>query len=163
MGSLESNDRANPMEWTKVSIRTDEDSATGDLGLEGLKLDLDSDAESMHREFLRGLPHLSEVQERHRGVVSDVSAKPLEGSISTLGEFLSEFGGEWEGSEVRIPLPTSMRDEVLVHTKKEGGRQLVRLISPERFGGILKTFDLPEGTGIAEVFWEGDYLSMRLG
>ena len=151
------------MEWTRVHVKTDEDAAKGHLGLDALKLDLDTDAESMHQEFLRSLHHLSEVQEIHRGVVSDVSSKPLESTVSTLGEFVSEFGGEWEGSEVRVPLPSSFREEVVVHTKNEGGRQLVRLISPERFGGSLKTFDLPLGKALVEAFWEGDYLSMTLG
>ena len=151
------------MEWTRVHIKTDDDSTKGHLGLDARKLDLDTDAASMHQEFLRSLHHLSEVQEMHREVVSDVSSKPLEVTVSTLGEFLSEVGGEWEGSEVRVPLPSSFRDEVMVHTKNDGGRQLVCIISPERFGGSLKTFDLPLGKALVEAFWEGDYLSMTLG
>ena len=151
------------MEWTRVHIKTDDDSTKGHLGLDAKKLDLDTDAASMHQEFLRSLHHLSEVQEMHREVVSDVSSKPLEDTVSTLGEFLSEFGGEWEGSEVRVPLPSSFRDEVMVHTKNDGGRQLVCIISPERFGGSLKTFALPLGKALVEAFWEGDYLSMTLG
>ena len=95
------------MEWTRVHIKTDDDSTKGHLGLDARKLDLDTDAASMHQEFLRSLHHLSEVQEMHREVVSDVSSKPLEVTLSTLGEFLSEFGGEWVGSEVRVPLPSS--------------------------------------------------------
>ncbi len=163
MGSFGSSDRTYTMEWTRVHIKTDDDSTKGHLGLDAKKLDLDTDAASMHQEFLRSLHHLSEVQEMHRGIVSDVSSKPLEATVSTLGEFVSEFGGEWGGSDVRVPLPSSLRDEIMVHTKNEGGRQLVRLISPERFGGSIKTFDLPHGKDLVEAFWEGDYLSMTLG
>ena len=79
------------MEWTRVDVQSDaEMGAIG--GLADLKVGLDTDAESMHRVFLDELPHLSEVIEMHNSVVSEVESRVIGESISTLGEFVSEFG-----------------------------------------------------------------------
>ena len=46
------------MEWTKIDVESDKDITEEVGGLADLKVGLDTDAESMHREFMRGLPHL---------------------------------------------------------------------------------------------------------
>jgi hypothetical protein len=43
----------------------------------------------------------------------------------------------------------------------EEGNQIVRLISPERFGGMLRTFRLPQGEVIMGANWEDGVLTMR--
>ena len=83
------------MEWTRVDVQSDETIIDGVGGLADLKVGLDTDAESMHKEFLNSLPHLSEVQGMHEVVASDIESRALSDSVSTLGEFVSEFGGEW--------------------------------------------------------------------
>ena len=150
------------MEWTRVNVLSDEDSAEGFTDLEDLKIGLDTNAESMHESFLNSLPHLSEVQERHIGVVSEIESRALSTTVSTLGDFLSEFGGEWSESEIRIPLQTEMREDVVVDSKEEDGSQLVRIISPERFGGTLRSFRLPLGRKILGASWEGEILSIKI-
>ena len=149
------------MEWTRVDIQSDAGiEATG--GLADLKLGLDTDAESMHMGFLNQLPHLSEVMEIHNSLVSDIESRVMSDSVSTLGEFVSEFGGEWSESEIRLPLKTTNKRGVAIDTSIENEFQLVRVVSPERFGGLIKTFRLPEGRSVSKAIWEGEFISIKL-
>jgi hypothetical protein len=50
---------------------------------------------------------------------------------------------------------------VVVETLLEDRDQIVRLISPERFGGMLRTFRLPRGEAIMGANWEDGVLTMR--
>ena len=149
------------MEWTRVDIQSDAGiEATG--GLADLKLGLDTDAESMHMGFLNELPHLSEVMEIHNSLVSDIESRVMSDSVSTLGEFVSEFGGEWSESEIRLPLKTTNKRGFAIDTSIENESQLVRVGSPERFGGLIKTFRLPEGRSVSKAIWEGEFISIKL-
>ena len=149
------------MEWTRVDVQSEaEIEAIGDLA--DLKVGLDTDAESMHRVFLNELPHLSDVMETHDSVVSEVESRVIGRSISTLGEFVSEFGGEWSGSEIRLPLQTTNKNEIAIDTTIENDSQIVRMISSERFGGLVRKFRLPEGRSVSEAIWEGEFITIKL-
>ena len=149
------------MEWTRVDVQSEaEIEAIGDLA--DLKVGLDTDAESMHRVFLNELPHLSDVMETHNSVVSEVESRVIGRSISTLGEFVSEFGGEWSGSEIRLPLQTTNKNEIAIDTTIENDSQIVRMISSERFGGLVRKFRLPEGRSVSEAIWEGEFIKIKL-
>ena len=162
MGSCESGSWVFPMEWTRVNVQADDDPVEDSHDFGDLKIGLDTDAESMHEAFLQSLPHLSEVQERHIGVLSDVESRALSSTVSSLGDFLAEFGGEWSESEIRIPLQAEFREEIVVDAKEEAGSQLVRIIAPERFGGMLRSFRLPDGRSITGASLEGEILSIKL-
>ena len=149
------------MEWTRVDVQSDaEIESIGSLA--DLKFGLDTDAESMHMGFLNELPHLSEVMEVHNSVVSDIESRVMSDSVSTLGEFVSEFGGEWTESEIRLPLKTTNKRGFAIDTSIENESQLVRVVSPERFGGLIKTFRLPEGRSVSKAIWEGEFISIKL-
>tara|TARA_B100001250_G_scaffold408730_1_gene431663 strand:+ start:305 stop:757 length:453 start_codon:yes stop_codon:yes gene_type:complete len=149
------------MEWTRVDVQSDAGiEATGVLA--DLKVGLDTDAESMHIEFLNELPHLSEVMEVHNSVVSDIESRVMSDSVSTLGEFVSEFGGEWTESEIRLPLKTANKSKFAIDTTIEDDSQIVRVISPERFGGLIRKFRLPEGRSVSKAIWEGEFISIKL-
>ena len=149
------------MEWTRVDVQSDAGiEATGVLA--DLKVGLDTDAESMHIEFLNELPHLSEVMEVHNSVVSDIESRVMSDSVSTLGEFVSEFGGEWTESEIRLPLKTANKSKFAIDTTIENDSQIVRVISPERFGGLIRKFRLPEGRSVSKAIWEGEFISIKL-
>ncbi|MBN28701.1 MAG: hypothetical protein CMB33_02360 [Euryarchaeota archaeon] len=149
------------MEWTRVDVESEaEIEAIGDLA--DLKVGLNTDAESMHRVFLNELPHLSDVMETHDSVVSEVESRVIGRSISTLGEFVSEFGGEWSGSEIRLPLQTTNKNEIAIDTTIENDSQIVRMISSERFGGLVRKFRLPEGRSVSEAIWEGEFITIKL-
>ena len=149
------------MEWTRVDVQSDAGiEATGVLA--DLKVGLDTDAESMHIEFLNELPHLSEVMEVHDSVVSDIESRVMSDSVSTLGEFVSEFGGEWTESEIRLPLKTANKSKFAIDTTIENDSQIVRVISPEGFGGLIRKFRLPEGRSVSKAIWEGEFISIKL-
>ena len=149
------------MEWTRVDVQSDaEIESIGSLA--DLKVGLDTDAESMHMGFLNELPHLSEVMEVHNSVVSDVESRVMSDSVSTLGEFVSEFGGEWSESEIRLPLKTADKSKFAIDTTIENDSQIVRVISPERFGGLIRKFRLPEGRSVSKAIWEGEFISIKM-
>ncbi len=149
------------MEWTRVDVRSDSEiESIG--GLADLKVGLDTDAESMHRGFLNELPHLSEVMEMHDSVVTEIESRVLSDSVSTLGEFVSEFGGEWSESEIRLPLPTTNKNEFTIDTTNDNDSQIVRVISPERFGGLIRSFRLPKERRVSGAIWEGEFISIKL-
>ena len=150
------------MEWTTIDVKSDEGIDMEAGGLVDLKVGLDTDAESMHREFMRGLAHLSDVQEMHSSVVSEIETRALNVEISPLGEFVTEIGGEWSGNDVRIPLPSVQRDGFSIDTREDGDSQLVRIISPGNLGGMIRSFRLPVGMRIEGAKWEGDIVSIRL-
>ena len=94
------------MEWTSIDVESDKDVREEFGGLADLKVGLDTDAESMHREFMKGLPHLSDVQEMHSSVVSEIESRALSDEISSLGEFGSgcHYRTIRHLSPIRIPL-----------------------------------------------------------
>ncbi|MFL2975879.1 MAG: hypothetical protein ACJZ42_06170 [Candidatus Thalassarchaeaceae archaeon] len=149
------------MEWTRVDVQSDaEIESIG--GLADLKVGLDTDAESMHRGFLNELPHLSEVMGVHDSLVSEIESRVLSESVSTLGEFVSEFGGEWSESEIRLPLLATNKSEFTIDTTNDDDYQIVRVISPERFGGLIRSFRLPRERRVSEAFWEGEFITIKL-
>jgi len=150
------------MEWTRVSVQPSDDSLVDYLGFGDLKIGLDDHADDLHKSFLGDFSHLSEARERHTELVSEMHPSDLGAHFSTLGELLSEFGGEWVDSEIRIPFQGKTSREVVVETKNEEGVGLVRLISPERFGGIMRTFVMPKGSSLSDVRWEGEFLTMKI-
>jgi len=148
------------MEWTRVDVQSDSEmESIGSLA--DLKVGLDTDAESMHRGFLNELPHLSEVMEMHGSLVSDIESRALSDSVSTLGEFVSEFGGEWSESEIRLPLSNANKRDFAIETANENDSQIVRMISPERFGGLIRTFRLPRGMVVSGAIWEGEFITIK--
>ena len=127
---------------------------------------LDLGAERMHEEFLSDLPHLEEVRGEHAKVVSDVSepietAKSLARDIQPLDEMLAELGGSLSADRISIPLPSTLPEELVVERLANEQGDVVRLIAPERFGGILRKFALPEGSALARAVWSEGELSLE--
>ena len=150
------------MEWKRIDVESDKDITEEVGGLADLKVGLDTDAESMHREFMKGLPHLSDVQEMHSSVVSEIESRALNDVVLSVGEFVSEIGGEWSGNDIRIPLPSVQKDGFSIGTREDGASQLVRIMSAESFGGMVRSVRLPEGMKVERAKWEGDIVSIRL-
>jgi len=121
----------------------------------------------MHAEFLADLPHLDEVRGEHARVVSDVSepietAKSLAREIQPLDEMLAELGGSMNADNISIPLPSALPNGLVVE-RLEGERgDLIRLIAPERFGGILRRFELPGDRRLARAVWSDGELSLEI-
>ncbi len=121
----------------------------------------------MHAEFLADLPHLDEVRSEHARVVSDVSepieaAKSLAREIQPLDEMLAELGGSMSADSISIPLPSVLPDGLVVERLESERGELIRLIAPERFGGILRRFALPEDRKLARVVWSDGELRLEI-
>ena len=134
-----------------------------DIGASGL----DATAEQMHGEFMGSIPHLEEVKQEHRAVISNLSnsveaSKTMSRDIQPVEEMLSELGGSIDGREIAIPLPTALPEELVGESMTQGGGALVRLIAPERFGGIIRHFSLAEGDSIVGARWLNDELLLKL-
>tara|TARA_Y100000758_G_C15720156_1_gene300613 strand:- start:31 stop:501 length:471 start_codon:yes stop_codon:yes gene_type:complete len=155
------------MPWSKVQIEM--------LGPSGHTPDplgiatsgLDVGAEQMHEEFLADLPHLDEVRSGHARVVSDISepietAKSLARDIQPLDEMLAELGGSLSADRISIPLPSVIPDGLVLERFASEQGELVRLIAPERFGGILRQFALPEDRVLTRAVWSEGVLSLEI-
>ena len=151
------------MEWTRVNVESDEISVESIYGFDDLKIGLDTDAESMHQNFLKAVPQLEEIKNSHNQMLSNLESRELRKTVSTLGDFLSEFGGEWSDPLIRVPLSLADREGVVLEIGREESTELIRIISPERFGGMLRTFRVPDGKSLVSAVWEDECLLLRLG
>jgi hypothetical protein len=151
------------VEWTRVHLESDENSLETIHGFDDLKIGLDTDAESMHQNFLKAVPQLEEIKNRHNQMLSNLESRELRKTVSTLGDFLSEFGGEWSDPLIRMPISIADREGVVLEIGREESTELVRIISPERFGGMMRTFRVPDGKSLVSAIWEDECLILRLG
>lgn len=155
------------MQWSRVQVeKLDHSEYTpGQLGIAASGLDVG--AEQVHEEFLADLTHLDEVLSEHARMVSDVSA-PIEASkslardIQPLDEMLVELGGSLSANSISIPLPSAIPDSLVVERLASEQGELVRLIAPERFGGILRQFALPEDRVLTRAVWSEGELSLEI-
>ena len=58
--------------------------------------------------------------------------------------------------------PTSVPENLVVESINQEEGALVRLIAPERFGGIIRHFSLSEGDSIAGARWSSGRLVLEL-
>ena len=154
------------MQWSRVQVEMPEAHGHGtSLGVAAPGLDVGADR--MHEEFLADLSHLDEVRGEHARVVSDVSkpieaAKSLARDLQPLDEMLAELGGSLSADRVSIPLPSALPEELIVERLASEQGDVVRLIAPERFGGILRKFALPDGSALSRAVWSEGELSLEL-
>ncbi len=162
MGSSECGFWHHHMEWSRIHFETSEGDANSSI-IDGVEKGLEMGAEELHGIFLRDLPHLSEVQEEHYGVLAELvsNTAPLY-EFKPLDQFLIDMGGTKGESGICIPLPLEIKDNVAVETGIDDGTQIVRVISSEGLGGMIGKFKLPNGLCVSSVRWEGEMLTMRL-
>ena len=151
------------MEWKRVHVEADEISAEAIYGFDDLKIGLDTDAESMHQNFLKAVPQLEEIRNKHDQMLSNIQSREPKKTSPLMEDFLSDFGGEWSDPLMRIPLSIADREGMILEIGREKTTELVRIISPERFGGILRIFRVPDGKRFVGAAWEDDCLILRLG
>ena len=126
-------------------------------------LGFDVSAAEIHDEFLTNLPH-SEIIVNHQNVISDVltpieSAKLQIREIMPLDEMLREFNGNQDEIGIRLELPSANPSKIVVKTMIDENQQIVRVLVPERFGGLLRTFRMPIDKEISTISWEDGILS----
>ncbi len=155
------------MQWSRVQVEMRGPGAHAPDPLGITTTGLDVGAEQMHEEFLADLPHLDEVRSEHTRVISDVSepiemAKSLAREIQPLDEMLAELGGSLSADRISIPLPSAIPDGLVVERLASEQGELLRLIAPERFGGIMRQFVLPEERALTRAVWSEGELRLEI-
>ena len=76
-----------------------------------------------------------------------------------LDEMLREFNGDQDEIGIRLELPSANPSKIVVKTMIDENQQIVRVLVPERFGGLLRTFRMPIDKEISTISWEDGILS----
>jgi|TARA_B100001741_G_scaffold178607_1_gene147119 hypothetical protein len=109
---------------------------------------LDIDAETMHQRFLADLPHLESAKNNHNEVLTQISGRIDESktnsrSLDSDSVAFDELDRETAKAGFDIHLDMDSLTELSVTTSIDDGRRLVRVIAPERFGGMIRTLSVP--------------------
>ena len=132
--------------WRKVEV---EGSKTlGEELDDNLDRGLDIDAETMHQRFLADLPHLESAKNNHNEVLTQISGRIDESkthsrSFDSHSVTFDELDREAAKAGFDISLDMDSLTELSVTTSIDDGRRLVRVIAPERFGGMIRTLSVP--------------------
>ena len=132
--------------WRKVEV---EGSKTlGEELDDNLDRGLDIDAETMHQRFLADLPHLESAKSNHNEVLTQISGRIDESkehsrSLDSQSVAFEELDKKAAKAGFNIDLDTDSLTELSVTTSIDNGRRLVRVIAPERFGGMIRTLSVP--------------------
>ena len=132
--------------WRKVEV-----GGSDNLGEElddNLDRGLDIDAETMHQRFLADLPHLESAKNNHNEVLTQISGRIDESktnsrSLDSDSVAFDELDREAAKAGFVIDLDMDSLTELSVTTSIVDGRRLVRVIAPERFGGMIRTLSVP--------------------
>ena len=132
--------------WRKVEV---EGSKTlGEELDDNLDRGLDIDAETMHQRFLEDLPHLESAKSNHNEVLTQISGRIDESkehsrSLDSQSVAFEELDRKAAKAGFDIDLDTVSLTELSVTTSINDVRGLVRVIAPERFGGMIRTLSVP--------------------
>ena len=132
--------------WRKVEVGGSEN--LGEELDDNLDRGLDIDAETMHQRFLADLPHLESAKNNHNEVLTQISGKIDESKINSRSLdsdsiAFDELDREAAKAGFDIHLDMDSLTELSVTTSIDDGRRLVRVIAPERFGGMIHTLSVP--------------------
>ena len=132
--------------WRKVDVVGSNELA--EVLDENLDRGLDIDAETMHERFLADLPHLESAKSNHNEILTDISSK-IEHSKKQTRTFDSdsvafdELDRKSAKAGFDINLDIESLTSLSVTTSIDNDRRLVRVIAPERFGGMIRTLSVP--------------------
>ena len=59
-------------------------------------------------------------------------------------------------------MSTRFPTEIIVETSRNKGNNLVKIMSPEVFGGMIETFKIGENQKISNGKWINDYLELQI-
>jgi|TARA_Y100001936_G_scaffold21501_1_gene18816 hypothetical protein len=132
--------------WRKVEVVGSE--TLGEELDDDLDRGLDIDAETMHQRFLADLPHLESAKNNHNEVLTQISGRIDESktnsrSLDSDSVAFDELDREAAKAGFDIHLDMDSLTELSVTTSIDDGRRLVRVIAPERFGGMIRTLSVP--------------------
>ncbi len=132
--------------WRKVDVVGSE--TLGEELEENLDRGLDMDAETMHQRFLADLPHLESAKNNHNEVLTQISdriyeAKTHSRSLDSQSVAFEELDRDTAKEGFDIILDKGSLSQLSVTTAIDDGRRLIRVIAPERFGGMIRTLSVP--------------------
>ena len=132
--------------WRKVEVMGSE--TLGEELDDNLDRGLDIDAETMHQRFLADLPHLESAKNNHNEILTQISGRIDESktnsrSLDSDSVAFDELDREAAKAGFDIHLDMDSLTELSVTTSIDDGRRLVRVIAPERFGGMIRTLSVP--------------------
>ena len=132
--------------WRKVEVLGSE--TLGEELDDNLDRGLDIDAETMHQQFLADLPHLESAKNNHNEVLTQISGRIDESktnsrSLDSDSVAFDELDREAAKVGFDISLDMDSLTELSVTTSIDNGRRLVRVIAPERFGGMIRILSVP--------------------
>ena len=132
--------------WRKVEVLGSE--TLGQELDDNLDRGLDIDAETMHQRFLADLPHLESAKNNHNEVLTQISSRIDESktnsrSLDSDSVAFDELDREAAKAGFDISLDMDSLTELSVTTSIDDGRRLVRVIAPERFGGMIRILSVP--------------------
>tara|TARA_B100000287_G_scaffold383879_1_gene389936 strand:+ start:194 stop:655 length:462 start_codon:yes stop_codon:yes gene_type:complete len=132
--------------WRKVDVVGSE--TLGEELEENLDRGLDMDAETMHQRFLADLPHLESAKNNHNEVLTQISdriyeAKTHSRSLDSQSVAFEELDRDTAKEGFDIILDKRSLSQLSVTTAIEDSRRLIRVIAPERFGGMIRTLSVP--------------------
>ena len=132
--------------WRKVEVGGSEN--LGEELDDNLDRGLDIDAETMHQQFLADLPHLESAKNNHNEVLTQISGRIDESkthsrSLDSHSVAFDELDREAAKAGFDIHLDMDTLTELSVTTSIDDGKRLVRVIAPERFGGMIRTLSIP--------------------
>ena len=132
--------------WRKVDVVGSE--TLGEELEDNLDRGLDMDAETMHQRFLADLPHLEPAKNNHNEVLTTISdriyeAKTHSRSLDSQSVAFEELDRDTAKEGFDIILDKRTLSQLSVTTAIEDGRRLIRVIAPERFGGMIRTLSVP--------------------
>jgi len=155
------------MEWMRLELSI-EDNLNKQKSIPDISnVGLDVTAEIMHNNFLTSIPHLDEIKISHMSMMSEISDAIEADKISSrenrsLDLFLSDIGGILDGSKIKLPMATEFPTEIIVETCRNENTNLVRILSPEIFGGMIETFEIGENQKISGGKWANNLLELYL-
>ena len=132
--------------WRKVEVLGSE--TLGEELDDNLDRGLDIDAETMHQQFLADLPHLESAKNNHNEVLTQISGRIDESktnsrSLDSDSVAFDELDRKAAKVGFDISLDMDSLTELSVTTSIDDGRRLVRVIAPERFGGMIRILSVP--------------------
>ena len=117
---------------------------------------LDTNAQNLHGNFIKNLPHLSEVRNEHMGIMADISSKIEDAKSKNRGllsteDLLNEFDGEMDEKGISLPIKIHSSDDMVIQSRVENESQIVRITSASINGGIFRSFIMPNGCEISSI------------
>ena len=132
--------------WREVDVVGSD--GLGEVLEEHLDRGLDIDAETMHQRFLADLPHLESAKSNHNDILKHISgriddSKTHSRSFESPSVAFDELDKESAQAGFDINLDIESLTGLSVTTLIDEERRLVRVIAPERFGGMVRTLSVP--------------------